>query len=48
MAIRYTIKIFLQDLWLKWRELEGLPVSAPYHEAILGHKHGAEPREEAA
>lgn len=48
MAIRYTLKIFLQDLWLKWRELEGLPISAPYHEAILGHKHGAEEAEKAA
>lgn len=39
MAIRYMMKIFLQDLWLAWRELEGMEVTAPYHEAVLGHKH---------
>lgn len=39
MAMRYMTKIFLQDLWLKWRELEGLPVTQPYHEAVLGHVH---------
>jgi hypothetical protein len=41
MAMRYMIKIFLQDLWLKWRELEGLEITAPYAEAKLGLKHGA-------
>ena len=39
MAIRYMIKIFLQDLWLAWREIEGLPITLPYSEIILGHKH---------
>jgi len=39
MAKRYTVKIFLQDLHIKWRELEGLPVSVPYSEAKLGLKH---------
>lgn len=39
MAMRYMIKIFLQDLWIAWRELEGLEVTAPYNEAVLGHKH---------
>jgi len=39
MAIRYTVKIFLQDLWLAWREIEGLPVTPPYAEAKLGLKH---------
>ncbi len=39
MAMRYMIKIFLQDLWLAWRELEGLPVTPTYQEAVLGHKH---------
>lgn len=39
MALRYVVKIFLQDLWLKWRQVEGLPITAPYHEAVLGHKH---------
>jgi len=40
MALRYMIKMFLIDLHMKWRELEGLPVSVPYHEAKLGIKHG--------
>jgi hypothetical protein len=39
MAMRYMIKMFLQDLWLAWRKLEGLPITAPYNEAILGHEH---------
>ena len=34
----YTmVKIFLQHLWLKWRELEGLPISKPYSIERLGH-----------
>lgn len=41
MAIRYMIKMFLQDLWLAWRELENLPITKPYHEAVLGYKHHA-------
>jgi len=41
MANRYMIKMFLIDLHIKWRELEGLEVHAPYHEAKLGYKHGA-------
>jgi len=36
-AMRKTAKIFLQHLWVKWREAEGLPVSKPYVEAVLGH-----------
>lgn len=40
MAIRYSVKLFLQMLHAKWRELEGLPVSAPYSEAKLGLTHG--------
>ena len=39
MAVRYMIKIFVQDLWLKWREVAGLPITAPYSEAKLGLKH---------
>lgn len=39
-AIRAMVKALLQDFWLKWRELEGLPVTAPYAEAKLGMKHG--------
>ena len=40
MAIRYMVKQFLIDLHMKWRELEGLPVSLPYAEAKLGYTHG--------
>ena len=36
-ARRQVIKYFLTDLWLKWREFEGLPISEPYEKAILGH-----------
>lgn len=36
MAKRYMIKMFLQDLWVVWRGLEGLPVSDPYPVAKLG------------
>lgn len=41
MAMRYMVKMFLIDLYAKWRALEGLPVSLPYHEAKLGLKHAA-------
>lgn len=40
MACRYMIKMFLIDFHIKWREMEGLEVSRPYHEAKLGYKHG--------
>lgn len=40
MAMRKCVKSFLLDLYLAWRKIEGLPVSAPYHEAKLGMKHG--------
>lgn len=30
MAMRAMEKQFLADLWVKWRELEGLPISKPY------------------
>jgi len=29
-ARRYMVKMFLKDLWIKWRELLGLPVDEPY------------------
>jgi hypothetical protein len=35
MAMRYTVKQFLTRLHIAWRTLEGLPVSAPYHEDKL-------------
>lgn len=40
-AARYCAKMFLRDMWVVWRELEGLPVSEPYEVAKLGNKpHG--------
>jgi hypothetical protein len=41
MAVRYMVKMFLVDLYTKWRTLEGLEVRKPYHEEKLGHKHVA-------
>lgn len=38
-AKRYMIKMFLKDLYVAWRTLEGLPVRQPYQEEYLGHKH---------
>lgn len=40
-AMRYMIKMFLLDLWTRWREIEKLPIVPSYHEAKLGHKHAA-------
>ena len=40
-ATRYMIKMFLKDLYVAWRTLEGLPVRAPYQEQYLSHKHSA-------
>jgi len=37
-AMRKAVKRFLTDLWLKWREIEGLPISLPYAIEVLGHK----------
>lgn len=50
-ALRYMVKQFLADLWVKWRTLEGLPVSEPYAVAKLGMRpHGSDeaPRSAAA
>lgn len=41
-AKRYMIKMFLKDLYVAWRTLEGLPVRKPYQEEYLGHVHGEE------
>jgi hypothetical protein len=38
-ANRYMGKMFLKDLYLHWRPLEGLPVSDPYPVAKLNHKY---------
>jgi len=40
-AIRYMIKMFLVDLHIAWREIEGLEVSRPYAEEKLYRKHHA-------
>jgi len=39
MSNRYMIKMFLIDLYVAWRRLEGLPVAPTYDEAKLGHQH---------
>ena len=38
-AKRYMIKMFIRDLYVAWRTLEGLEVRAPYQEEYLGKKH---------
>lgn len=38
-SIRYMVKMFLIDLYRKWRELEGLPVRNLYQEEYLNHSH---------
>jgi len=35
MTLRYVEKRFLADMWVKWRKLEGLPVTKPYAIDIL-------------
>ena len=39
MAIRYAVKMFLNDLYREWRTLEGLEVFVPYEEEKLGIVH---------
>lgn len=39
MAMRYMLKIFLQNLYLEWYRLEGLTPRPPYAEEYLNHKH---------
>ena len=38
-AIRYMLKMFLRDLYVAWRTLEGLTVREPYAVEYLGKKH---------
>jgi len=40
-AVRYMVKMFLQELWIAWRKLEGFDTRAPYAEEYLGRKHHA-------
>ena len=35
-AIRYMIKMFVLDLWIVWREIEGLATPEPYYVSKLG------------
>lgn len=37
-ATRRTIKLFLGLTWMEWREIEGLPVHAPYAGGMMGHE----------
>lgn len=39
-SIRYMVKMFLADLYLNWRRIEGLPTTMSYQERMLGVKHG--------
>lgn len=38
-SLRYMIKMFLLDLYIAWRTMEGLPVREPYTEEYLNKKH---------
>lgn len=38
-ANRYMVKMFLKDLYVAWRTVEGLPVRPSYQEEYLGHRH---------
>lgn len=40
-ATRYMIKMFLKDVYVAWRTLEGLSVREPYQAEYLGHEHSA-------
>jgi len=46
MARRKAVKLFLSHLWVKWRGIEGLPVTDPYVIEKLGHKTKIDPIEE--
>jgi len=35
------VKMFLKDLYVAWRELEGLEIRRPYEEEYLGRVHHA-------
>lgn len=40
-ATRYMVKMFIKDLYVAWRTLEGLPVREPYQEEYLNKRHTA-------
>jgi len=39
MAMRYMIKRFIADLYVQWKEIEGLEAAPEYSETKLGHVH---------
>jgi len=43
MALRKMIKLFIANLWLVWREAEGLPVTNPYAIDMMGHSNFIDP-----
>jgi len=42
MAARKAVKQFIADLWVKWRTIEGLPITGTYEHEVLQHKHSEE------
>lgn len=36
VAKRWMIRNFVRDLWVAWRQVEGLPVTIPYEQEFLG------------
>lgn len=38
-GLRYMVKMFLREMWVQWRTLEGLSVRVPYEEEYLGRRH---------
>ena len=44
-AMGKCIKIWLEHVWLVWRQLEGLPVNEPYVIAHMGHVDYITPQE---
>ena len=38
-ATRYMVKMFLKDLYIAWRTIEGLSVREPYQAEYLGKRH---------
>jgi hypothetical protein len=38
-AMRYMLKMFLKDLYVAWRKIEGLEVREPYAVEYLGKRH---------
>jgi len=45
MAMRKMTKLFLSHLWVEWRKAEGLEITEPYAQGILGHSSYLDPWE---